>query len=438
MSPSPKWSERLYTLLTKDADGEACRAISKEACEEAPGNFLRLLLARTCTKIGDRLASPKTTLAWILQAVGAPSIFAGLIVPIRESGSLLPQLFLAGIVRQMALRKWAWVLGAILQGMAIAGCGLSAMQLEGAAAGGAILGLIAIFSLARGLSSVSSKDILGKTIPKRRRGQLVGWVGSASGVVAIVAGAALLFPRNDEASMTVYVLYLLGAALLWLLAAVAHSFVVEFPGETEESTNVWGETVAKLKILRKDTDFRNFVVVRALAIGSGLSAPFIITLAHQRLGGAALWLGVFIIVDGVAAMLSSPLWGRFSDVSSRNVLRFAMLGTTFLLLVVVGLSLFELPLLADRILFPLIFFGLGIVHSGVRLGRKTYLVDMAEGNQRTDYVAVSNTVIGILLLAAGAITGALSLLSIPLALIVFAACALAGAVLGSRLPDVSG
>ena len=60
------------------------------------------------------------------------------------------------------------------------------------------------------------------------------------------------------------------------------------------------------------------------------------------------------------------------------------------------------PGLAGTIwLYPLIFFVLMVAHSGVRLGRKTYVVDLASGNRRTDYVAVSNSVIGVVLLLLG-------------------------------------
>jgi len=38
--------------------------------------------------------------------------------------------------------------------------------MEGAAAGWSTVGLLVLFSTARGLSSISSKDLLGKTIPK--------------------------------------------------------------------------------------------------------------------------------------------------------------------------------------------------------------------------------------------------------------------------------
>lgn len=87
--------------------------------------------------------------------------------------------------------------------------------------------------------------------------------------------------------------------------------------------------------------------------------------------------------------------------------------------------------------YPVAFFLLGIAHSGVRLGRKTYLVDMAGGNKRTDYTAVSNTVIGLLLLVTGGFTAWLSTISEITVIIVLGAMGAAGMIFAIRLPDVT-
>jgi hypothetical protein len=434
------WIEALYDRIANEEDARVCKAISEEACREVPGNFFLQFLANSLTKIGDRLASPKTTLAWLLQALGAPAFFTGIIVPIRESGSLLPQLFIAGSIRKLPRRKWVWVTGAVLQGLSVAGLGWVALTLQGAAAGWGIVGLLILFSLARGLCSVASKDVLGKTIPKSRRGLLKGMMSSASGLIAVLAGVGLMITGKTgaaENSVTGYAVLLFAGGVLWMLAAGIYSAVREYPGETEGGGNAFTEALKQLAVLRKDADFRYFVIVRALAMGSGLSSPFVISLAHGKLGGTALWLGMFIFVDGLAAMLASPILGKLADQSSRRLLRQAMVASGTLLVVVIGYSLMPEPLVPPVAFYPAAFFILGIIHSGVRLGRKTYLVDMAEGNQRTTYVAVSNTLIGIILLMAGALTGLLALVSVQLALGAFALCAFAGALLGARLPEVS-
>jgi len=171
---------------------------------------------------------------------------------------------------------------------------------------------------------------------------------------------------------------------------------------------------------------------------SALSAPFFILMAHQNTEGALLALGLFVIADGVAGLVSAPFWGRFADLSSRRVMIIAGVGAA---LVGLGLVLVVelLPSMARQTwLYPAFFFLLSITHSGVRMGRKTYLVDLAGGNRRTDYVAVSNTVIGAVLLAAGSVGALSSLISLSGVIVVLAAMGLAGAWMSARLPEVTG
>jgi hypothetical protein len=80
---------------------------------------------------------------------------------------------------------------------------------------------------------------------------------------------------------------------------------------------------------------------------------------------------------------------------------------------------------------------LSIAHAGVRLGRKTYLVDMAGGNKRTDYTSVSNTVIGVVLLLTGGLTALLSMVSEVAVILTLGLMGLTGAVSATRLRDVT-
>jgi hypothetical protein len=77
-------------------------------------------------------------------------------------------------------------------------------------------------------------------------------------------------------------------------------------------------------------------------------------------------------------------------------------------------------------------------HGGVRLGRKIYLVDMASGDNRSAYVAVSNTVIGGAMLLGGAIGVIGDLLSSGAVLGLLGLLSLAAALFIARLRDVSG
>jgi hypothetical protein len=59
--------------------------------------------------------------------------------------------------------------------------------LRGATAGWTIVGLLVVFSLARGVASIAAKDTLGKTVSMGRRGRVSGYAATASGLVAGVA-----------------------------------------------------------------------------------------------------------------------------------------------------------------------------------------------------------------------------------------------------------
>jgi len=87
--------------------------------------------------------------------------------------------------------------------------------------------------------------------------------------------------------------------------------------------------------------------------------------------------------------------------------------------------------------YPLVFFVLMVAHSGVRLGRKTYVVDLASGNRRTDYVAVSNSVIGVVLLLLGGMGAVAQAFSVPLVILVLSALGLGGAFMSWSLPEVT-
>ncbi len=429
-----KFSEELYEKLTNQEDARLCRDISDEACRETPQNFVLMLVSQFLTNLGDAVANPKTTLAWITGFVGAPAFVLGFLVPIRESGSLIPQLFIGGIIRRLPIRKWVWVAGCIGQSLAVGGLALVVFTLQGKAAGLAILGLLVVFSLSRGFSSVASKDVLGKTVPKTKRGQLNGWSSSAAGLVSLGIGLMLILPVAQQTATWFYALLLTGAGLLWLISAAVFSQVREYPGETGGARNVI-ESLSRLRLLAKDKPFRRFVLTRALLMCSALSAPFYIALAQQKLGSPAWLLGMFVAASGLASLVSAPLWGRFADRSSKWVMVIAALFTSGL-----GLLTFAadrwLPGLAGMAWFlPLTYFILSVAHSGVRVGRKTYVVDLASGNQRTDYVAISNTVIGVLLLLVGSVGAMTPILTIAGVIGLLALMGLAGAALGSSLPE---
>ena len=391
----------LFSLLSGEESDGPCRDIPDSACRHEPGNFVRHVAALSASKIADGLVDPKLVLSWLLTVLGAPAAMIGLLVPVREAGALLPQLFTAGALRAMARRKWAWAGAAIGQGLAALGIAAAAFTLEGWAAGASILGALAILALCRSVASVTHKDVLGKTVAKSRRGTATGAAGTVGAAAVLIFGGLLAFLPEHRMTVVLAGLMLAGAA--WISAGFIFARITEAAGDTEDGENTLKLAARNFRVL-KDPQLQRFILTRGLLIATALAPPYMVSLAAEESGVAFEeafgGLGLLVIASALAGLASSYVWGRLADVSSRRVLALTALAAALSLALTVGLS--QTGLLQAVWALPAVLFGLMVAYQGVRLGRSTHLVDMATEDTRAAYTALSNTVIGLLLLAGGA------------------------------------
>jgi hypothetical protein len=427
--------ESLYDLVTGDEDTRVCKDIPDGACNDQPHNFFAYLAANLLGKVADEIASAKLILPWLFGALGVPAAFVGFLVPIRESGVLLPQLAVAATIRHLAIRKWVWVLGAGLTALALLLMGLAGMNLSGMLAGWAIIIALVVFSLSRGLCSVSAKDVLGKTVSKSRRGRLMGLSSAIAGSLTLLIGLYIEALGAAAGPATLSGLLLLGAAL-WLPAIFSFASLREQPGATEGGGNAFSTAMQHLAMLRTEREFRHFVTTRILLLGVALAPPFYVLLMQQYSQGLS-GLGLLVIAVGLADSLSAPVWGRMADRSSRRVMVIGSSLAGALGILLWALSASDSLVLENPWLMALCYLTLIIAHSGVRLGRKVYLVDMAGEGNRAAMVAVSNTVIGIVMLAAGAVGIAAIWVGTAGVILLLALISLAAAFSALRLPEVS-
>lgn len=410
-------------------------------------NGLRIVSANALQSSGDQMVNSATVLPWLFATLGVPPALTGLLVPIRESGSMLPQAFLTPLILRVRYRKWVFIAGALIQSLAVGTMALTAALATGLTAGVIILAALMTFSLGRCLSSIASKDVQGRTVPKGERGQINGLATTAAGFVAITLGLAIrFFGGTDLTNVQLAWLLAIGAAL-WVGVGLIYTGIREpnqdqdrhdpNTNETEERTNTF---VQMAQLLRDDKEFRRFVTVRSLLLVSSLSPPFVVTLSIQYGADTLAGLGGFIIASGIAALLGGRIFGRLADRSSKHLMSIgAGIASTIVLAMVILATIPEL--LAENWVTNVIFIGayftLTLMHTGVRIGRKTYVVDMAEGDQRTTYVAVSNTALGLVLLLIGGISSVLATWHVALALLFLAASGFIGVFAGARLPNVS-
>lgn len=398
--------------------------------EEA--NARRFIWSNGLQNIGDQVVAPKTVLPWLFNAAGVPAAFTSFLVPIRESGSMLPQAFLSPWVTSQSSRKRVWLIGSWGQALASAGIALSALLLEGSALGIAVIVLLAVHAVFRSICSIAGKDVQGRTISKGHRGDITGRATALAGGFTLAIGLALSFIPNELPQWSLAAL-LAGGASMWALASLVFMRIDEPTPDTDTSNGQGFHDMWKL--VTSDRDLQRFLIVRSLMLVTALSTPFIVVLGSRE-GADLTGLGAFIVASGGASLLGGRISGRLSDRSSKRTMAWAAgFASTVLILLVASAQLVDDTI--NAWVMPLGFFLVNLAHTAVRVSRKTYLVDMADGDRRTLITGAANTVMGIVLVVVGAISSAVVLLGPQAALIFLAVVGYAGVFGAANLKEVS-
>lgn len=404
--------------------------------EELPNeqqNARRFIWSNGLQNIGDQIVAPKTVLPWLFTAAGVPSVYTSFLVPVRESGSMLPQALLTPWVTSQRSRKRAWLVGSWGQAISAALIAAAALALTGHALGLAVVVLLAVQAVFRAICSIAGKDVQGRTISKGRRGTITGRATELAGAFTLAIGLILMFIPDELPRWALAALLGLGAST-WAFAAFVFAGIEE--PEAEQSKKGGGSSLRRTwELVKGERDLQRFLLVRSLMLVTALSTPFIVVLAGQQ-GANLTGLGAFIIASGGASLLGGRVSGMLSDRSSKSTMAWAAgVASSVLVLLVLSAQLFDARV--NAWVMPLGFFLVNLAHTAVRVSRKTYLVDMAEGDRRTLITGASNTVMGVVLLVVGAISSAISVLGPQAALIFLAAIGYAGVVGAARLKDVS-
>lgn len=428
-----KLSTRLYNYLSGNKQSEQKIPLSQRDMER---NFFCHLWISLGNKLADSLISPRLILPWLLNAMLSPMWVVSLLVPIREAGALLPQLLVASILRVKRIRKWVWVKACVV--LSLCGLVLMALAIVGEGSLGAILVLITltVLSLARGVTSITSKDMMAKTVDKSSRGHLMGWSTSIAGGITLLAGFVLIL-LTDQPSRPIVACLLLLATLGWAIDILFCARLVEPDSELEPSFKQKNTLVRAWELLVNDKQFFHFNVSRSLLLSSALALPYIAVLGRQHSGSSLDGLGILVLISGVATMIASPFWGKYADHSSRNVMRESGLVVAALCVLI---TLFGyLPAFLSTSIWPyaLAYGGVVIGEVGINIGRKTYIVNMGDGESRALYIALSNTITGILVLVLGSLLALLSIWTrIDTVLIVLAVGCIVGAWSTQQLKNI--
>ena len=369
-------------------------------------NFGALLADYSFFGVAMAFVNPNTVLpAFVRQLTDSP-LLIGLNGTIQTAGWLFPQLIAARYLGGRAQKKRYMLIPAAIGRPVYFALALALFL--GAARYPALMltivfGGMALFWMADALAAVAWFDVLGKAIPARRRGRLFGLAQVVSGLLTVGAGLAINYVLGDAGPPFPhnYAGLLLAAGTLFALSWFAMASIKE-PREALKTDDADSQTpfLHRLtRIWKRDRDFRLFIAVRLLVGLNGLALPFYIIFATDRLGLGQGVVGWFTSAQVVGSMVGGVILGTLYERHGGR--RTIQTGVGAGVLVPLWALLLPLWMPAGHpgmvYGYSLVFVALGVLQSNFMQGFFNYLLELAPADERATYIALSNTLNGIVL-----------------------------------------
>ncbi len=244
---------------------------------------------------------------------------------------------------------------------------------------------VSLFSISAGFAGISYTDIVAKILNREKRLKLYTlkqfFGGSASFLggllIARIFSMGIVFPVNYTISL------LIGTAGL-IIASLGFVFLPEPPSHVTENKESLKDFIKRIPIiLKKDTSFKFFIIVENLAGFSIMILPFYMVFAKEVFAIDDSFIGKYLITLTIGTIFSNVIWGFLSTkLYAKSLMRICIIlgGLNPLLAIYLGTTTPEY--------FAIIFFILGFMISGRRIGFEPFLLDIVPTKERVEYLGI--------------------------------------------------
>lgn len=395
----------------------------------------------------ETLISADLVLTNFISKLTTSNFLIGLVVPLRDASWYLPQLLVSSylqyrdralpLYRRLAILRSATWLGMAVIVFAVRDRNPAILLLL-------FYALYTVYSLASGFAGLSFMDVVAKTIPSRRRGAFFGgrlFFGSllglaASALVDAALGGTLGFPYFTSMALLMFV--------SWIVATVglaAFAIIHEPAGEVRQEPSTLQQHVRRAaRLPRANRDFRLFLGGRAFLLLAYVAAPFYGVYATRELGADDRVIAVFLAARTITFLVANPIWARASDRrGNRIVILAASAVGVFLPVTALAarpmLELVGAPVEQWGFLYVPVFVLWGLFESGMGVGANNLLLDLAPSHDRSIYVGLTNSVLGVTLLCTTFGGVLVDLVGISGVFVVATACYISGVVAIARMRE---
>ena len=371
-------------------------------------NYLMGVLNGGIFGFGTSFLDPTTVLPVFIRHFTNSDTLVGLASSLHRTGWHLPQLLVAGDLERRRFRLPIYVRANIVRmtliWLTVPLIAWYSLEQPGLVLSGFLI-LFGVASLCGGAAGLAYTDIVGKSIPRSYTGMFYATRSFLSGVLSIFAGVLIKYLLDAE-SGSVFpanyaVIFALGTGMM-CLGIGCFSLVREPEGQISKTHRNFVQVIREVPgLLRLDPNFRTFLMVQVLASGIGFSLPFYVVFARETFQVPESSVGVFLAVQTVGSAVFNVVWGRISVTQgNQRVVVFAVLGVA--IIPILALILGSQAALIQQgdgwvvtVCFSPIFLLIGGTTTGIFIGFKSYLLDIAPEERRPTYVGITNTVLGV-------------------------------------------
>jgi len=382
-------------------------ALSELAERDARHNILALGVDYVTFGTGMAFLGPTTILPALIRLLGGSPVVVGSLGTIQSGSWLLPQLFAGRYVANRPFVKKLVVAPAVISRsllwLLVPVLWYTAPRAPSIAIA-AILLAYAGFGIFDSLGSVGWFELVVKGLPAARRGRLLGVMQSLSSLMAIGAGAVVgVVLARPGPAWSNHLLLVLVAAAFFCIGPGFIASIREPRGAVQGSPHAgWAHYLPRLaSIVRSD---RRFVWLLAVRMASGLAdmaTAFYILFAVERLHVPEEMIGLFVSAGVAGGLLSGALLGPLGDRKGS-----AQVVVVIMVLRCLAPSLaLAAPLVAAGVpqlalgALVLVFVASGMANSAYMVGFTNYLMEIAPPGEGATYIALSNTLCGLLTVA---------------------------------------
>jgi MFS family permease len=308
---------RWMLQLDRPAPRKSDEAIEAEISHNFRWNFVVNLLDGAFFWFGFSFASATTIMPLFVSKLTPSPLAIGLLAVLAQGAWFFPQLFTANIIERLPRKKPVVInLGFFLERVPFWLLVLAAII----AADSPGLALIIFFvgyawhGLGAGAVATAWQDLIARCFPVRRRGRFMGvtvFIGTGTGAIGSALSAWLLtafpFPTNFA-----YTFAIAAAAITisWLFLALTREPVQAVTTPPQSTRQFWGGLPT---ILRRDENFRRYLVARLLMALGGMGAGFVTVAAVTRWNIPDSTVGLYTLVLLIGQTVGNLLFGWLAD-----------------------------------------------------------------------------------------------------------------------------